>query len=89
MSHVDAIEKYNARLSSLLDKEKSKDDAMRTLEKQLYADKLKVCAPSGGGGSADSSVGFVRPGVGFQYRRRLKECTERLLLFLPPVSTRS
>jgi len=43
---VDAIGKYNSRLSSLLDKEKSKDDAMRTMEKQLYADKLKVIARS-------------------------------------------
>ena len=46
VSHVDAIGKYNSRLSSLLDKEKSKDDAMRTMEKQLYADKLKVIARS-------------------------------------------
>ena len=42
VSHVDAISKYNDRLSSILDNEKAKDETARALEKQLYADKLKV-----------------------------------------------
>jgi chromosome segregation ATPase len=38
---VDAISAYNDRLSVILDNEKAKDETQRTLEKQLYADKLK------------------------------------------------
>ena len=41
VSHVDAISSYNERLSSLIENEKSKDETMRTLEKQLHAEKLK------------------------------------------------
>jgi|MDSY01.2.fsa_nt_gb hypothetical protein len=48
VSHVDAISGYNARLSTLIESEKSKDDMMRTLEKQLHADKLKVGGRVGG-----------------------------------------
>lgn len=46
MTHVDEIHSYNARLASLLDNEKAKDDSMRHMEKQLYAEKLKVRALS-------------------------------------------
>ena len=42
VSHVDAISGYNERLSSLIESEKSKDETMRALEKELHADKLKV-----------------------------------------------
>mmetsp|Transcript_58185 Transcript_58185/g.131830 ORF Transcript_58185/g.131830 Transcript_58185/m.131830 type:complete len:422 (+) Transcript_58185:94-1359(+) len=41
VSHVDAISAYNERLSNILNNEKLKDETMRSLEKQLYADKLK------------------------------------------------